>query len=249
MISPVVVDPCHCCMARHACAFSRLEADERRLLQALATTRYYDRGTVLVRQGDAAGGVHIVKSGVLRLLHVTASGKSATVKVLGPGGMLGVTEAISDSRFLMSAETVEASSLEYLERGRLLAFLGRQPRIAVELLRWISAKHHETLQEWYDAMSKSSLTARLLGNLRDMGETCGRKTQEGVALSRHLTVRDLAHGLGCSRQWTSKLLGELEEEGRIWRRGRQIILPSGLSPRPPGPGREFLIDSAISSTG
>lgn len=31
-------------------------------------------GTILVRQGDAAAGVYIVKPGVVRLLHVTSAG-------------------------------------------------------------------------------------------------------------------------------------------------------------------------------
>lgn len=222
-------------MARQACAFSQLEADERRRIQEIATTRHHARGTLLVRQGDAAGGVYIVKSGVVRLSHVTAAGKSSIVGVLGPGGMVGLTEAISDNPFLMSAETVEASSLEYVERRRLIDFLVCQPRIAVELLRWLSKEHHETLEGCYCTMSKASLMARLLDNLRGMGETCGRETEEGVALSRHLTVQDLAHGLGCSRQWTSKLLGELEGEGRIRRRGRQIILPpTGRRPKKAG---------------
>lgn len=227
MSSPIP-DPCLYCLARHACVFSRLGPDERRRIQAIATTRSWKRGTILVHQGDAADGVYIVKSGVVRLLHVTSAGKSSIVEILGLGGMVGLTETLSGTRFLMSAETVEASRLEFLERRRLLDFLGRQPRTAVELLRWVSQAHHETLQERCETMSKSDLIARLWDNLRDMGETCGRATEEGLALSRHLTVQDLAHGLGCSRQWTSKLLGELEDEGRIRRRGRQVILPPSI---------------------
>jgi DNA-binding MarR family transcriptional regulator len=43
-------------------------------------------------------------------------------------------------------------------------------------------------------------------------------------LDAPLTVRDLAGTLGCSRQWASKLLSEIEAQGLIEREGRRIIL-------------------------
>ena len=212
------VDPCLFCLARHGCAFRRLPAETRRHLQALTRTRSYPRGALVARQGDAADGVYIVQSGFVRLVHVTPGGKMTVVKLLGPAGMVGLTETINAEPHLLSAETVDVSRLEYLPRQELLGFLARHPQAAFELLGWLARDFQRTLQECCKTMAKSPLATRLWHRLRHVGETCGLRTEEGVALSCHLTVQDLAHGLGCSRQWASKLLGELEDEGRIQRR-------------------------------
>ena len=69
------------------------------------------------------------------------------------------------------------------------------------------------------------LVERLLHKLQELADACGVTTESGgLLLDAPLTVQDLAGSLGCSRQWASKLLSEIESRGLIERRGRRIVL-------------------------
>lgn len=223
------MDLCLYCQAGHSCPFRTLPDEERLRLRDGVLRKVFGRSQRVVRQGDEVTGVYVVQSGVVRLSHVTADGKEVVVRLLGPAGLIGLTETLTGRPYLLSAEAVDASRLELLPRSVVVDVLGRHPDVAAALLGWLASELHRTVEAWCESTAGTPLTERLWHNLREMGAACGRATEEGVALSRHLTVRDLAHGLGCSRQWTHKLLSELEDEGRLKRHGRQIILLPAVS--------------------
>jgi CRP-like cAMP-binding protein len=96
--------------------------------------------------------------------------------------------------------------------------------VAVELLIRVS-QDLVTLQAGvYEAAGGGNLGDRLVRQLQELAGSCGVPTDRGTLLDAPLTVRDLAGTLGCSRQWASKLLSEIEAQGLIEREGRRIIL-------------------------
>lgn len=220
------IDRCLICPAGKTCVFSHLPEEDRQTLRDISRTITLPRGEELVRQGDAPEGLYIVQTGVVRLYQVTPEGRMEIVQLLGPAGIVGAGETLSGETYPLSAEAVETSRLEHFPRLALEAFLAEHPRAAQALLGWLARELHKTVHEWCESLAKSPLGGRLRTHLHAVGATCGQPTSEGVALSPHLTVQDLGFGLGCSRQWTSKLLGELENEGHILRHGRRVVLPS-----------------------
>jgi len=69
--------------------------------------------------------------------------------------------------------------------------------------------------------------------LREFGQNCGHPIDDGVRIRIPLTVQDLADKIGCSRQWTSKLLGKLQTARLIERNQGWIILVTDRTK--PGP--------------
>ena len=193
-------DCCSTCPAREKCAFRRLPEPLLWEFLRLAENRLYSPGLEVVRQGEEAHGIFNLRSGAVRLLH------------------------LEPMPYPFTAETVLESTVEYVPRRRFVPFLLDHPRVAVELLIWLSQEFEDLQQSLYEIAARPQLGIRLLEHLRELGRVCGRPTAEGLELERRFTVQDLADGLGCSRQWVSKLLGDLEHQGLIRRRERRIVL-------------------------
>jgi len=217
-------DRCNCCTIRDTCVFYSLPPDLRRRFQSITDVRSYAAGATVVSQGDDAHGVFIVRLGAVRLLHMAAGGKMMAVRVVSASGIIGLPEVTSGTPYHFTAQTVDESFLEYVPRKAFVSFLLDQPQVALELLIWLSQQFEDLELSLCETVTDPDLEHRLLDQLRELGETCGNPIDGGIQLRPKLTGQDLADGLGCSRQWISKLLGDLEHRGLIKRRSRRIIV-------------------------
>lgn len=223
-MQPETTERCATCPALRKCAFHNLREPLHREFRKIAEIRAYSPGVDLVRQGDSPHGIFNLRSGSVRMLHLEPTGKATAVGMLGAGGILGLTEVHTGTRYPYTAETVRKTTLEYVPRKRFVPFLLEHPQVAVELLTWLSQEYEDLRESWCGIAARPRLRMRLLDHLRSLGETCGRATTEGLELAPVFTGQDLADGVGCSRQWISKLLGELEHQGLIKRRRRRIVI-------------------------
>lgn len=190
--------------------------------------RYYGRGYTILNQGAPVDHVHFINSGWIQLFHMTASGKSV-VDFLGPGVILGLMEVMTATRFAVTVRTLEDCEVGLVEAGTFLDFVEKNPASAMELLGAVSSYFQRVLHHLYDVTGKVSSERRLLRALYEMGEHCALDSDNGRKIRLPLTVQDLADRIGCSRQWTSVLLANLESKGIIERRAGWLVLtPEGL---------------------
>ncbi len=228
-------DRCADCVAEPACPFSELSPEAREAFQSITETRIYAPGSSILRQGDPALGLFIVQAGLVRVLHLTPAGKPVGVRMASGAEILGLNEVITGDRYRQSAEAVEQTRLEYVPRKRFVPFLFQHPEVAVEVLIRVSQDFAKLQEGLYEAAAGSPLGDRLLHKLQEFAGSCGVPTDRGVMLDVPLTVQDLAGTLGCSRQWASKLLAEIESQGLIERNGRRITLTGDAVPSEPSP--------------
>lgn len=215
---------CTACQASACCAFSALDPEARARFHEIAETRYYAPGTTISRQGEKADSLYVIRSGLVRLLHLTEDGKEVGMQVITAGGIVGLTEVITGAPYHGTVESVEETRVDFIPRVRFVPFLLATPKLSVELLIRISYELERLQAEIYEADGGCPMVERLLHTLRDLAKSCGVTTESGMLLDLPLTVKDLARSLGCSRQWASKMLSEIEENGLIKRKGRRIVL-------------------------
>ena len=233
-----IPDRCRACAVAPDCPFRVLPAEDRARLHAAMEARRYAPDSFLFHQGDAAAGLYVVRSGVVRLLHVNVDGKAAVVQLVTTSAILGLVEAVTGDSRLLTAQAVEESLVDFLPRRAFVRLLLDHSQVAVELLIRV-AQELADLQHRLCEATESPLRERLLHRLQELAGPCGVTTADGVLLDLPLTVQDLANSLGCTRQWTSRLLGEMEHDGLIVRRGRRLWLTAAasLGERAPSPSR------------
>jgi CRP/FNR family cyclic AMP-dependent transcriptional regulator len=232
--SSVLVDPpttpnsekrgCSICPAQIACAFAGISMKTRSDFRTLCENRVYGRATVLFRQGDEVRGLFVVRSGWVKLGFAAPNGHAAIVGLIGPGSLLGLREVVTGQSHSVSAETVESSELDYVNRAGFVAFLEERPEVAVALLTRLSHEAGRLLRELCEVATRVPPADRLLHTLQDLAASCGLWSEEGARLRLSLTVQELAERIGCSRQWTTRALDQLQTRGLIRRRGGRITL-------------------------
>ena len=217
-------DLCAVCDVAASCAFTNLTPEAQQEFRSIAQPRFYAAGSTILRQGEEADGLFIIQTGLVRLLHLTPAGKPVGVRLVTPPEILGLTEVITGDPYSATVETVEETQVEYVSRKRFVPFLLSTPALAVELLIRVSQDFERIQEGIYESDGGSPLVERLVHKLQELSAACGVTTERGLLLDAPLTVQDLAGTLGCSRQWASKLLSEIESRGLIERKGRRIIL-------------------------
>lgn len=180
-------------------------------------------GAIVFCQGELAQGLHVVREGTLAVEHMTPDGRNVTIRLAVPGSVVGLVATLTGNPHQLLARALERTVLDFGPRADFLDFLDDHPRLARSLLQRVSRRVESLERDCFEATGNYPLAERLLGKLGTLAQTIGRPTPEGMALDLPLTVQTLANLLGCSRQWTSKLLSEMEASGLI-RRSRECIV-------------------------
>lgn len=221
---------CDQCPAGAGCPFCTLTGEARRSFQSLTEVRCYSPGSHVVHQGERPEGLFIIREGVLRLRHEEEDGRSVVLGLLGPGGLVGLTESVNHSSSRFSVEALQESTLEVVPRAGLVRFLTRFPEAVIPLLVWESEELERRIDELLAARCPRPLPERLMGRLRSMARVCGVAEGDDVVIDLPLTVQAVGDSLGCSRQWASRLLTDAEAEGLVERRrGRIVLKAAGLA--------------------
>lgn len=196
----------------------------------MGRAKVYTRGTVIFRQGEDVSGMWLIRSGWIRLVRITFAGRTRTLRLIGPEGLLGVVELMVGRAHMMTAEVIDEVEVVYLSRNEVMAVLAHDVAMAEEFLALLGEEARAYLMGWCVEAGDMPMVERLLYRLREVAEVCGQPGREGVRLQLPFTVQDLAESVGCTRQWASRLLRELEEQGVIRRRrGWITLLPAAFT--------------------
>ena len=216
---------CLQCPAQKHCIFLDLSERSFEEFKNLSQDRAYSSGRTLFRQGQRPEGVHLIRVGVVSLLYAASNGREVATELAKPAKLLGLPEVVCGTEHNFTAETLEDCEVEFLPRRLFVPFLFKTPKLALSLL----IRANEELQVIRDRLC-STLTGemsprrQLLSIFHDLATACGEPTDDGTLLSIPLTVQKLAVRLGLSRQWTTRVIQDLEEEGLLIRGGRRYVL-------------------------
>lgn len=191
--------------------------------QSIKTLRHYSRNSTIVRQGEPVHNIYFLRHGLVQVSHLMPSGKAVS-DLIGPGDIIGIAWAVSNEAYAYTAIALEECEVEQADAGTFLKRLRSSPGVAMDMLRYLSRQTQRLLSLFYEAASKVPTEARLLNMLQEISRTCGVPMDGAVRINLPLPIQVLADRIGCSRQWASRLLGELEERGVLKRKGSWISL-------------------------
>jgi CRP-like cAMP-binding protein len=191
--------------------FAGLGAEAVDKIAALCGKRKLAAGEVLFLKGDSGDALYGVRRGRLRIETATESGERLTLNVQGPGDMFGEVAFLDGQPRTAGATAAEPTEVFVLHRTEFLAYLERDPRVAVRLIellcqriRWISERMEET--------ALLPLHARLARRL------CALALDFGADV--HISQEELAVYVGAARESVNRQL-------QLWRKAGIIALHRG----------------------
>ncbi|HVU65529.1 MAG TPA: Crp/Fnr family transcriptional regulator [Ktedonobacteraceae bacterium] len=199
--------------------FARL--DDENLARVIAVTRehYYERGALILLEGELGGALHYVHSGLVKVFKTAPSGKEQVLRLIAPGHTFNDVPALDGGPNPASAAAMEASVVYAIQRAELRALILSQPAVAEAVVQTLTgALRH--LVGLVEDLSLRHVTARIARMLLEQDEAAQATPQ-----AHHLTQQEMASLVGTAREVVGRSLKELEGTGAIeMRQGRAVVL-------------------------
>jgi len=180
-------------------------------------------GELVFRQGDHHDGIFVILSGQVRSYSTGPSGREITLAYWSPGNFVGGPEIFGGSPHVWSGQAVRHSQVLHIKGAELRRLVETIPRFAVGLIE-ASAHKGKCYSALIQMLGTRSAAERLAQLLLLMAELDGRRTPEGLVISRTLTQEDLAKMIGATRQWVTTSLDRFREQGVVETKPNKIII-------------------------
>ena len=203
--------------------FAGLAPEQIAAIESRSRFRTFERGRLIYLPSDAGDAMLLLSSGRVKIFHVTADGKQAVLAIIEPGevfGELAVLDGGSREEFAEAMEPVGVILIPGREVQRLMA---EQPSVSLEVTRMLGLRRRRTERRLKSLLFRSN-RERLVSLLLEFVERYGRTEKAGIALAIKLAHQELANMIGSTRETVTVILGELQREGSLVIRRRQIVL-------------------------
>ncbi len=190
----------------------------------LSEPQLYAPGTELLRQGGTVRDVHIVRTGLVKLTHVTADGRAMICGLRPAGSVLGAGEALLSRSCPTSATTVVQTGTSRMGSAEFLALLSKDHTFSKAVLRAVCRDAHDATIEAIE-LGSSPAEIRLQHLLTRFAPRQPARDQS-VRIKLQIPVKqgELAQLLAITPAYLCRLLAKMERVGTIVREKGWILV-------------------------
>lgn len=194
-------------------------------LYQYGTTKSYHEGDIILDENASIRSIPIVMKGMLKVIRTEEDGREILLYYIkaGESCIMSFLGGMHNEKSIVRAEIEEDAEILFLPVDKVSLFIKEHP----EWLDYIFRLYHKRFEELLDiinAIAFKKVDERLLNLLQKKSELTGFETI-------HTTHEQLANELGTARVVVSRLLKQLEEEGKLkLGRNKIVILKDIHSP-------------------
>jgi CRP/FNR family transcriptional regulator len=119
-----------------------MPAETLRAFEAIKSLGAYRRNTILFAEGRPVRGIYLLCDGRAKLSICAENGKRLTLRVAGPGEVLGLGAVLSNTPYEITAELLDSSQVAFVRRKELAKFLKDHPDVCMHVVRMLSQDLH-----------------------------------------------------------------------------------------------------------
>jgi CRP/FNR family transcriptional regulator, cyclic AMP receptor protein len=209
--------------AASASFLAQLDPAEREHLLRDRRRRRFNRSTTLMNAGASSNSVVVIMEGRIKLSYFTDEGSEVVLAIRGPGDLIGDLSAFDGRPHSATATALERVEAVVIQSTDFNAFLLENPRVALVLLRLLSARLRDADEKRIEFAAFDSV-GRVARRLVEMAERFGDPREKGVRITLPLSQEELAGWTGSSREAVSKALQALRAKGLIQTERRAVTI-------------------------
>jgi len=194
--------------------FCRLDRLQLRKVLDLAEARHLSGGAVVFDEGQPARRFHLLVSGHIRLVRLTAEGDQIIVLHIPAGQMFGIGAALG--HVTRQASAIAAGNCLVLSWPNALwpVFTRDYNGFSDEMLRAFAVRADEMSHRIVELSTKMVEQRVACALLRMIGQS-GRKVAAGVEIDFPITRQNIADMTGTTLHTVSRLLSAWEKQGLV----------------------------------
>jgi CRP/FNR family transcriptional regulator len=199
-----------------------LSSEEREQVARYCPDRSFQKGSTIFAPGDAPEALYVLRSGLVKLSHVSEDGQESILRVFGPGDVFGELLLTVRARpFLATALT--ACTVTVVPGKTFLQLLSTIPKIGFNFIGVLSRHLAEMALDRGQASHKWSFD-RLILTLLKLGKAHGEVEEGSTSIALPLTHQILADLIGTSRETVTRHLGRLRHLGVVTQHGHTLLI-------------------------
>ncbi|MBT3342563.1 MAG: Crp/Fnr family transcriptional regulator [Gemmatimonadetes bacterium] len=205
--------------------FDCLGEAELEALAELTVTRSFDKGQFIIMAEEPGDSLFIIRSGQVKVSLIHEDGKEFILSLLGEGEVFGELSLLDDQPRSANVTAMAPTELVMLQRANFRALMTRIPQIAVSLLEELAQRLRRT-DDQVEGLALLDVHHRVAKTILRLAADQGEPTNGGVLITGRPTHQQLANMAGTTRETVTRELKQLEQQGYIVTRGRDIIVVS-----------------------
>jgi len=133
---------CLTCDFRPDRLFCDMPAESLKAFDQIKSLGSYPRGAVLFAEARPVRGIFILCDGRAKLSICSDTGRRLTLRIAGPGEVLGLGAALSNTPYEVTAELIDNSQVVFVRKKELVKFLREHRTVCLEVVRMLSLDLH-----------------------------------------------------------------------------------------------------------
>jgi CRP-like cAMP-binding protein len=208
---------------RSSPVFATLPAREIEALRDLAREETYRARDYVFMEGDASHWLCVVRTGRVKIVRHSRTGKDVVLEILGPGEVFGGVAVIEKRPYPAAAQAIEPTVVVKLPREAIVALTERYPSVVRELALTIGRRlraAHDSVK----ALAVDPVEARLAATLLRLAEREGARGPRGLTLPFHLTRQSLADMTGTTVETAIRVVSRWLKDGLLRDEAGHLVL-------------------------
>ena len=200
---------------------SALTARSAKALHSVGVVRHWTEGQVVLSRGQSTSTALLLVKGRLRVSVTTPEGEEQLLRWMLPGEISGLSSVFAETTYPADLVAVGPTQVLHIERARLIDLIGRDPIVAVDLLRILGLRINQLFDTLAD-QGMHSLEQRVWAALERIAKFNSVAVPDGVML--RVSQSDLAQAVMASRQRVNQQLQHFQDKGLVRLGYRNIVL-------------------------
>ena len=196
--------------------FKGLGAAELGSIKRVVFEKRFERGEVILLEGESAEAIFFVVSGVVKVFKTSAEGKEQILKIVRPGESFNDVPVFDGGPNPASAEAMGAVVVYGIRKGDLNGVIRDYPQVTMNIIGVLAdrVRHLVSLVEDFSFKHVIGRVAKIL--LENAGDGSGPVPR--------LTQQEMAGMAGTAREVVARSLKALEEAGSIRLERQRIVI-------------------------
>ena len=203
--------------------FAGVPAREVEGLAGLVIEESHRAREYVFMEGDASRWFYVVKSGHVKILRHSRTGKDVILEMLGPGEVFGGVAVIEKRPYPAAAQATDGAAVLKIPADAIVALAERHPAFIREMALMLG-RRLRTAHDSVKSLAVDPVEARLAAALLRLAEREGTRSKAGVTLPYHLTRQSLADMTGTTVETTIRVVSRWIKDGLVADEGGRLVL-------------------------
>ena len=201
-------------LLRQSQVFAGLPPREIEALGTVAVEQSYRPRDFVFMESDPARWFCLVKSGRVKIVRHSKTGKDVVLELVGPGEIFGGVAVLERRPYPAAAQATEPTVVLKIPADAVTALTERHP-VLIKALALMIGRRLRQAHDSVKSLSVDPVEARLAAALLRLAEREGMRSKQGLTLPFHLTRQSLADMTGTTVETTIRIVSRWLKDGLL----------------------------------